>query len=397
MQTTPFYERTSAMNRSGLWEHWAGYLSALQYHLSDKQEYFAVRTAAGVYDTSPVYKHRIHGTDAERFLSGVLARDARKCRPGRAQYTMWCDDGGYLIEDGILFRYSDTDFMLTAAEPNASYLKDLVGRASVEIEDVSDGLASLAIQGPRSAAILSTVAPDVSELRPFDVADVKFAGARIRVSRTGFTGDLGYELWMDPEDALDVWDVLFEAGDGQGLMPIGETALVMARIEAGLLLIGADFESSRYAWSDGERSTPLELGLGWMLRDIDNGERPFIGRKAILEEIAGGSRWSLVGLTLDWREWDAAYKAVGQIPPKDHTPLAEETILYDKGQARVGFATSFMYSPMSQRHIAIAHVVPGLAQIGTEVDYEVTIDHELRYITAVVTKMPFYDPPHRKA
>ncbi len=397
MRTTPFYDRTSALNRTGLWDHWAGYLSARQYHPSEKLEYFAVRTAAGVYDTSPLYKYRIHGRDAEAFLAGVLVRDVRKCKPGHAQYTLWCDDDGFVIEDGMLFRLSQTEFMLTAAEPNAAYFQDLLGRKSVEIEDISEQVASLAIQGPRSKTILSSIEPDIEELRPYDLAEAKFNGTPVTVSRTGFTGDLGYEVWIPADDALDVWDAVFEAGEGHGVMPIGETALIMTRLEAGLLLIGADFGSSRYAWTDGERSTPLELGLGWMLRDIDKGQRPFIGREAIQRELVEGSRWHLVGLMLDWQEWDDIYKRAGRVPPKDHTPLAEETVLYDKKGTRVGFATSFMYSPMTQSHIAIAQVVPELSAIGSEVEYEVTIDHELQYVKAVVTKMPFYNPPHKTA
>ena len=239
MRTTPFYDRTSALNQTGLWDHWAGYLSARRYHLSEKLEYFAVRSAAGVYDTSPLYKYRIHGRDAESFLAGVLARDVRRCQPGRAQYTIWCDDDGYVIEDGMLFRASETEFMLTAAEPNAAYFQDLVGRELVQVDDISDELASLAVQGPRSKTILSSVSPEVAELRPFDLIETKFDGSPITVSRTGFTGDLGYELWVDAKDALAVWDSLFEAGVDHGLMPFGETALVMTRLEAGLLLIGA--------------------------------------------------------------------------------------------------------------------------------------------------------------
>ncbi len=331
MRTTPFYDRTSALNQTGLWDHWAGYLSAKQYHLSEKLEYFAVRTAAGVYDTSPLYKYRIHGRDAESFLAGVLARDVRTCRPGQAQYTIWCDDDGYVIEDGMLFRISETEFMLTAAEPNAAYFQGLIGEASVEVDDISEDVASLAVQGPRSKAILSTIAPDIAELHPFEVAETKFDGSPITVSRTGFTGDLGYELWVEAEDALDVWDSLFEAGQDHGLMPFGETALVMTRLEAGLLLIGADFGSSRYAWTDGASSTPGELGLQWMFRDMAKDQRPFIGRAAIRGDLDGAVRRRLVGLTIDWEEWDDHYTQAGHVPPKDHTPLAEEIPLFDKG------------------------------------------------------------------
>lgn len=395
MRTTPFYDRTSALNQTGLWDHWAGYLSAKQYHLSEKLEYFAVRTAAGVYDTSPLYKYRIHGRDAESFLAGVLARDVRTCRPGQAQYTIWCDDDGYVIEDGMLFRISETEFMLTAAEPNAAYFQGLMGGASVEVDDISEDVASLAVQGPRSKTILSTIAPDIAELCPLDVAETKFDGSPITVSRTGFTGDLGYELWVEAEDALDVWDSLFEAGQDHGLMPFGETALVMTRLEAGLLLIGADFGSSRYAWTDGASSTPGELGLQWMFRDMAKDQRPFIGRAAIRRDLDGAVRRRLVGLTIDWTQWDDHYTQAGHVPPKDHRPMTEEIPLFDNDQNRAGFATSFMYSPMAQRHIAIAQVLPEFSALGSEVDFEVTIDHELHYIKAVVTKLPFYNPPHK--
>jgi len=395
MRTTPFYDRTSVLNKSGLWEHWAGYLNAKQYHFSEKQEYFAVRNSAGVYDTSPLYKYRIYGQDAEKFLSGVLARDVTKCRSGNAQYTIWCDDNGFVIEDGMLFRPSESEFMLTAAEPNLAYFQSLIGRASVQIDDVSQEIASLAVQGPRSQTILSAIASEVGELRPFGLIETKFGGVPVSVSRTGFTGDLGYELWVDAADALDVWDTLFDAGEGHGLAPFGETALIMTRIEAGLLLIGADFGSSRYAWTDGARSTPVELGLGWMFRDLENDQRSFIGRDAIQRDLDGAARRRLVGLTLDWEAWDATYKGMGHVPPKDHTPLLDEIPLFDKKGNRAGFATSFMYSPVMQNHIAIAQVDPEFVALGSEIDYEVTIDHELHYIKSVVTKMPFYDPPQR--
>jgi aminomethyltransferase len=297
----------------------------------------------------------------------------------------------------MLFRISETEFMLTAAEPNAAYFQGLIGGASVEVDDISDELASLAVQGPRSKTILSTIAPDIAELRPLDVAETKFDGSPITVSRTGFTGDLGYELWVEAEDALDVWDSLFEAGQDHGLMPFGETALVMTRLEAGLLLIGADFGSSRYAWTDGASSTPGELGLQWMFRDMAKDQRPFIGRAAIRRDLDGAVRRRLVGLTIDWEEWDDHYTQAGHVPPKDHTPLAEEIPLFDRDQERAGFATSFMYSPMVQRHIAIAQVSPEFSALGSEVDFEVTIDHVLHYIKAVVTKMPFYNPPHKTA
>ena len=297
----------------------------------------------------------------------------------------------------MIFRSSDDEFMLTAAEPNQAYFEDLIGGLSVAIEDVSEQVASLAFQGPRSKAILSAIAEDVGALRPFGLVETKFGSSPVMASRTGFTGDLGYELWMAADDALDVWDAVFESSEGHGVLPVGETALVMTRLEAGLLLIEADFASSRYAWTEGDRSTPLELGLGWIFRDLEKEERPFIGREAIRRELELGSRRHLVGLVLDWQSWNDVWGDAGHVPPKDHTPLAEETILYDGQGQTVGFATSFMYSPMVQRHIAMAQVIPELAAVGSEVKYEVTIDHGLQYVSAAVVEMPFYDPPHRTA
>jgi aminomethyltransferase len=277
-----------------------------------------------------------------------------------------------------------------------AYFQNLIGYDSVEIEDVSDQIASFAFQGPRSREILARLSPDVEPLKYFHLAETKIDRTPITISRTGFTGDLGYELWIPSDEALDVWDAVFEASEGHHVVPFGETALLMTRIEAGLLLIEADFSPSRFAWTAAQKSTPLELGLRWMFRNIGDDSRPFIGRESIQRELKEGSRWNLVGLVLDWQLWGETYKTEGHVPPKDHTPLAEETILY-KGGERVGFATSFMYSPMMQRHIAIARVEPALSSIGSEVDYEVTINHQLQYVKASVTRMPFYDPPHKTA
>ena len=394
IKTTPFHERKAVLNETGLWEHWAGHLNAKQYQFSEKQEYFSVRSAAGVYDTTPLYKYRFVGEDAETFLTGALARDPRSCRPGRAQYTIWCDDDGYVIEDGMLFRESATSFLLTAAEPNQAYFEDLVGRLAVEVVDVSENLASLALQGPRSKTILESLSTELGGLRPFDIATSKIGTSTVSVSRTGFTGDLGYELWMDAADALAVWDGLFEVGADHGLVPFGETALIMTRIEAGLLLIGADFVSSRYAWGDGEKSSPVELGLGWMFRDLEKDGRSFVGRSGVEEDLAGRARWHLVGLTIDWEAWNAADRSHGHVPPKDHTPMMDEIPIYS-GEEKVGFSSSFMYSPMVQNHIAMAQVLPAHADLGSHVEYEITIDHELHYVDSVVTKMPFYNPPQK--
>ena len=398
IRTTPFHPRLSELNTTGLWGHWAGYLSATKYDMSAKHEYFAVRNSAGFFDSSPLYKYWVRGRDAERFLGGVMARDVRTCRPGRAQYTVWCDDAGYVLEDGVLFRYSDTEFMLTAAEPNLGYLRDLVGRLDVEVVDVSAEYGVLAVQGPRSRMILERLSPDVAALPFFGHVQTKVAGAAVTVSRTGFTGDLGYELLVPAADALTVLDAVVEAGTPYGLRPFGEQALLMTRIEAGLVLIDVDFHSSRYAWTEHDRVTPVELGLSWMLRGIDDPDRPFIGRRAIRAELAGKtSRWSTVGLVVDWKDWDRLYTQAGLVPPKDETPLDYESMLYDADGGKAGYAPSFMYSPVLQNHIGIARVRPDLAAPGTTVGLELTINHEYHNVAARTARLPLFNPERKTA
>lgn len=395
---TPFHERVAAANSTSLWSHWAGHLVVDKYQMSDKWEYVALRNAAGMFDTSPLYKYRIHGRDAERFLAGVLARDIRTCQPGQAQYTIWCDDRGFVNEDGVVIRQGPDEFLLTAAEPNLAYLLDLTMGDQVEIEDVSAQYAMLAVQGPRSASILGALAPEIGELGYFGHTAARISGVEVLISRTGFTGDLGYELIVPADEALEVWDAVVEAGEPHGLTLFGQTALLMARIEAGLLLIDVDFEPSRLAENDEHRSTPDELGLGWMLSDIDDSSRPFIGRQAILRERADStSRWKMMGLVVDWAEYNERYTEADLLPPKDHTPVHENMMVYDADHGRVGYATSFMYSPILQRHIALARIRPDLAVPGRQVNLEFTVNHEYVQVGARITGTPFYNPPRKTA
>jgi aminomethyltransferase len=398
IKTTPFHQRLDQLNTTQLWGHWSGYLSALKYDMSAKHEYFAIRNSAGFFDTSPLYKFRITGRDSERLLAGVMTRDIRTCRPGRAQYTVWCDDRGFVLEDGVLFRHSATDFLLTAAEPNLGYFHDLIGRLDVTIEDVTDDYGMLAVQGPRSREILAKVAPGIEGLAYFEHTDTKIGNAAVTVSRTGYTGDLGYEVRAPRDDAIGVLDAVIEAGQGHGLRPFGELALLMSRIEAGLVLINVEFSSSRLAYTDHDRITPKELGFGWMLKSIDDDTRPFIGRKALRRELADNtSRWATVGLVLDWADYDRVYNQAGLVPPKDETPLEYESMLYDDAGERVGYATSLMYSPVLQQHIAMARVWPDLAASGTRVNLELTINHHYETVAVAVTSLPFFNPPRKTA
>ncbi|MEX1105979.1 MAG: aminomethyltransferase family protein, partial [Ilumatobacteraceae bacterium] len=284
IRRTPFHERLAPLNATGLFSHWSGHLVSVKYQLDEKAEYFAVRNSAGLIDTSPLYTYRITGPDAERFLAGVLTRDVRTCVDGQAQYTIWCDDDGHVVEDGVVFRHSAEHFWLTSAEPNLNWFLTLSPGYRVTIEDISDASGALAVQGPRSRAILASLAPEIAELGFFRHTTVTIGGAAVVVSRTGYTGDLGYEVWVDAADAPQVFDAIWEAGRSHLLTPVGQQALLMLRIEAGLLLIDADFHSSRFTFTDTDRLSPLEHGIRWMLKDLD-GDSRLVGRDSIRREL----------------------------------------------------------------------------------------------------------------
>ena len=399
IRTTPFHARTAELNESGLWTHWSGHLAAEKYGLSDKFEYFAVRNAAGLFDTSPLFKYRFSGPGAERFLAGVLARDPRVLEPGHGMYAIWCDDRGFVVEDGVLLRHKKDEFVLTAAEPNLAYFQDLVTRRDkVTIEEVSQDWGVLSLQGPRARRILAGLVPSVEALPYFGITSGKIGGCPVTISRTGYTGDLGYEVWVNAENALPTWDALWESMRGFGVLPFGLQALYMTRIEAGLLLLDVDFASSRFAWTDADRATPQELGLSWMLKGVDTDDRAFIGRDAIRREAAEKtSRFRTTGIVVDWQDWDRIHDEAGLIPPKDHSPVQEEMFLYDADGAQVGYATSFMYSPVLQRHIGIARVPVDSAKPGSKVFLEVPVSHRYIHVAAQTARMPLYNPERRTA
>jgi aminomethyltransferase len=270
------------------------------------------------------------------------------------------------------------------------------------------------VQGPRAREILASVAPAIADLRYFGLTRTTLAGVDVIVSRTGYTGDLGYEIWAPADGALRVWDVIWEAGRDRALIPFGMTALYMARIEAGLILLDVDFHASRFAWTDHDRSTPIELGFGWMFRDLapgapsENGNganghratngRAFIGRDAIRRELRDRtSRWQLTGLVVDWKDYDRIYGEAGLIPPKDHTPVQDEYYVYDDELNQLGYATSQMYSPMLQRHIALARVPLDRLAEGSRVKLEAGVRHRYEYFDATVSKLPLFNPQRRTA
>ena len=347
-KTSPFFNRLAPFNEPQVWDHWSGYLSAPRYQYSSITEYYAIRDGCGVFDTSPLFKYRISGPDAEEFLSWVMVRAMGPV--GKARYVAWCNPDGWVMEDGVIVRTADDEFWLAAAQPNLRYLSDLVRERDVQVEDVTEEYGMLALQGPHSISVLSELT-DLGELPYFGATNTDLKGIPVMITRTGFTGDLGYEVWVESSRAGELFDLLFDIGSGYNIKPVGEIALAMARIEAGLLLIGIDFQSARFAWVDAQRETPDELGWGWMV-DLD---REFIGRDAISRErVQGTTRWKTVGLAVDWGDYERVYNSQGLMAPKEGV-LAQHTMsVYRSGWGYAGYAPSCVYSSILKRHIAIA-------------------------------------------
>jgi aminomethyltransferase len=398
IRTTPFHERLSELNDQHLYTHWSGYLSALRFSHAPKHEYFAVRNGVGIFDTSPLFKYRITGPDAEDFLSGVVVRDLSGLRPGRAAYTLWCDDRGFVMEDGVVFRLSDNEMVLTSARPSLSWLTSHRYGARVAFEDVTDDYAMLAVQGPRSREVLAELVPEVTSLGYFGLSEAKLASVPVTVSRTGYTGDLGFELTVPAADALKVLDAVLDAGRPHGLRPFGEEALMMLRIEAGLPLTDVEWHDSRTAWTDHDRVTPRELGQGWMLKGVRDRTRRFIGSEAIRRELLDDtSRWATTGIVVDWAAWDRLYRDAGELPSKDEQPLGWEQWLRTEDDEQVGYVTSFCYSPVLQRHIGLARVRPGLASPGTVLHMETTLHHSTHMVAVATAPLPFFNPARKTA
>jgi aminomethyltransferase len=301
------------------------------------------------------------------------------------------------MHDGVVFRHSSDEFFLTAARPALSWFQELGSGLRVELEDVTEGYGMLAVQGPRSRTVLSALAPEAETLGYFDHVPVKVADTAVTLSRTGYTGDLGFELTVPEDRAIDVLDAVLAAGQPHSIRPFGEEALMTLRIEAGLPLIDIEWHDARLAFSDADRVTPKELGFGWMLRGVRDGSRRFVGSEAIRRELNDGtSRWATTGLVVDWADWDRLYRDRGHFPPKSEHPLPYESMVLDDDGAEVGYCTSFVYSPVLQRHVGIARVRPDLAAPGTDLRLELAVDHHNTTVRVSTTKMPFFDPPRKK-
>lgn len=392
---TPFHSRTSARCTSLFWKDWAGFYAVKSYDTSHDPEYFAFRHSAGLIDVSPLFKYEVTGRDAAKFLSRLTVRDITKLKRGRVTYLCWCDDAGKVIDDGTVARLGDTHFRVTSAEPSLSWFSRYTRGYDVQIHDSSNEIASIALQGPNSRALLKTVVDtNMDALKFFGVVKCKLKGLDVWVSRTGYTGDLGYEIWTRSENAEPLYDALIEAGEPFSLLPAGLDALDVTRIEAGFIMNGVDYFSANHCLIESRKSSPFEIGLGWTV-ELDR--EPFVGQAALKREKAQGSAWSLVGLNIDWVETENLYARYGLPPEISSKAWREGRPVYDAAGEWIGMATSGAWSPTLKKNLALAHVKSSYAHEGTRVQFEITVEYRRHRVTATVSKTPFYNPPRKRS
>ena len=309
-------------------------------------------------------------------------------------YTPWCDENGKQIDDGIVQRITDKKFRITSAEPNLEWIHYNAAGMDLNILDDSETTVALALQGPNSRKILNTIATDsLNSLKFFWMMETNLGDMPVSISRTGYTGDLGYEIWMDPKDAISVWDLLIKKGKSYGITPAGLHALDMARIEAGLILLDVDYISSRHAIIESRKSSPYELGLGWAVKMK---KKDFIGKKALETELNRGMDWEFVGIEIEWDELESHYRKMDLAPELPCTAWRTSTPLF-KGINQVGYATSGCWSPILKRYIALAHVKSEYAQLGSKLDFELKVEHFRKITPATVVKTPFFDPERKRS
>ncbi len=391
---TAVHERTFALCESLNYREWSGYYAVSAYESHHEHEYNAIRSAAALIDVSPLFKYLIAGRDAARFVDRLVTRDVSKMSVGQVFYTPWCDEHGKVIDDGTVSRLGEQRFRWTAADPSLRWFRQNAAGLDVSIDDISEEVAALALQGPTSAWVLRTVShADIDSLKYFRVTSGIIGGVKVDISRTGYTGDLGYEIWMPAADALRVWDTLMEGGRAFDIRPAGMLALDVARIEAGLLLIEVDFFSSKKALIASQLYTPYEMGLGRLV-SLDKGR--FIGQRALREEHARGAARQVVGLEIDWTAVERIYEAVGLAPTVAATASRVAVPVYRSGR-QVGRATSTTWSPVLKKMIALATIDRPHYEPGTKLEIEVTVDAVRHQVGAAVVQTPFFNPKRKTA
>ena len=394
LKISPFFERTSKLNESQEWRRWSGYLSATNYELTHENEYFAIRTKAALLDISPLKKYLIEGSDASNLLDRLVTRNIQICKVGQVMYTPWCDENGKVIDDGTVQKLSESKYRITSAEPNLDWINHIATGMNVSILDDSETTAALALQGPNSRDILNSISgTSLNDLKFFYIMDTNFNGTPVSISRTGYTGDLGYEIWINKEDALKIWDLLLDKGKSYGITPTGLHALDISRIEAGLILLDVDYVSSRHAIIESRKSSPFELGLGWAVKMNKN---DFIGKNALKKELDRGPEWKFVGIEIEWSDLEKHYRRVGLAPGLPSTAWRTSTPLYYNSE-QIGYATSGTWSPILKRYIALAHVKSEYSDLDTILDFEIKIEHFKKTTPARIVNTPFFNPERKRS
>jgi aminomethyltransferase len=391
---TAFHERTFALCTSLNYREWSGYYTVSAYEVHHEHEYNAIRNAAALIDITPLYKYLITGRDATKLVNRIITRDINKVAKGQVIYCCWCDEHGKVIDDGTITRLDEDRYRWTAAEPNLRWFHQNGLNMQVQIEDISERTAALALQGPTSARLLKTVAEaEISNLKYFRMTGGKIAGVAVDISRTGYTGDLGYEIWVDWKNAVKVWDALTSAGQPFDLHATGMLALDVARIEAGLLLLDVDYTSSRRALIPAQKYSPYELGFGRM---VHLQKENFVGRTALERDHRQGVPRQLVGLELDWDDIEALYEKIGLTPAAASQASRLPVPVYS-GNRQVGKATSTTWSPVLKKMIALASLETEHAEPGAVLEMEVTVEARREKAGAKAVKLPFFSPPRKTA
>jgi len=392
---TAFHERTLQLCESLSYREWSGYYAVSSYEPHHEHEYNAIRNAAALIDISPLFKYRLTGKDATRLVDRIITRDMRKVSVGQVIYTPWCDERGKVIDDGTVSRLEENTYRWTAADPSLRWFSQNATGLDVRIEDISETVAALALQGPTSGRLLMRVAPaaDLEHLKYFRVTKGQIAGVPVEISRTGYTGDLGYEIWVSSEQALKVWDALMDAGRAFDIHPAGMLALDVARIEAGLLLIDVDFNSSKKALIEEQKYSPFEMGLG---RLVHLQKSRFVGQAALTAEQKLGAAREIVGLEIEWPEVERLYEAVG-LPPAVSPIASRVAVPVFKEGKQVGKATSSTWSPTLKKMIGLATVTREYTKIGTKLQFEITVEAVRHRVRATVVKTPFFNPKRKTA
>jgi len=391
---TAVHTRTFELCESLSYREWSGYYAVSVYETHHEHEYNAIRNAAALIDVTPLFKYLVTGKDATKFVNRVIARDIYKTSPGQVIYCCWCDVQGKVVDDGTITRLDENAYRWTAANPSLRWFRQNALGLDLEIEDISETLAALALQGPTSGRLLKKAAEaDIANLKYFRYTSGKIAGVAVDISRTGYTGDLGYEIWIPWNDAVKVWDALMAEGRRFDIHPVGMIALDIARIEAGLLLIDVDYISSKKALIDAQKYSPYEIGLGRM---VHLEKEHFIGRAALEQEHRRGPKRQLVGLEIDWMDVERLYEAAGLAPQVPGMASRVPVPVYKGGQ-QAGKATSTTWSPTLKKMIALASVASEYASPGTMLQIEMTVEAVRHRVTAAAVPLPFFNPPRKTA